>query len=314
MHRLAPAPAVARATQPLSPERHGGVELRSDISIGIRHWYLVRVELVEHERGRLPGADCDSGADVAAVDDLERTSRRETEPQPRRTEERPVRGERDFVAGARVVEAGRDVHAEAHLPAHGKYPPDHAVAMRDLARARHGHEVLHLPHAVRHQEARDQHVGVRKVELLRAPAVPVGRDTEQAAAVGVEERREDTRRVETRAAVPVDRSVRPDERDRVQIADQAVLSDRQVARPRCLPHGPGHEPVLSARIGIEHHQRASSSAQGTSTSLPLDAERSSSSWARRASDSGRRSATTGWILSARSSSSRAAKSSRNHSG
>ena len=56
-----------------------------------------------------------------------------------------MRGERDLVAGARVVEARRDVDDETHLPAYGEYPADHAVAVRRLAAARRGHEVLHLP-------------------------------------------------------------------------------------------------------------------------------------------------------------------------
>ena len=46
--------------------------------------------------------------------------------------------------------------------------------------------------------------------------------------------------------------------------------------------------AAQARLGL---------AQGTSTSFPTDADCSSSSCARRASVSGRRSATTGWILS-----------------
>src|SRR5512133_71149 len=93
-----------------------------------------------------------------------------------RAEERAVRGERELVAGARVVEARGDVDDEAHLPAHGEYLADHAVALRRPAGAGRGHEVLHLPHSVGHQEARDEDVGVGKVELLGAPAFAVGRD------------------------------------------------------------------------------------------------------------------------------------------
>ena len=213
------------------------------------------------------------------------------------------------MAGARVVEAWRDVDDEAHLPAHGEDSADHAVAVRGLPGARRGHEVLHLPNALGHQEARDEDVGVGQVELLGAPPVAVGRDAEQASAVGVEDRREDARRVEARAAVPVDRPVGAHERDRVQVADQSVLGDRQVARPRCPPGSTGRDLPYATSAPA-----TSSSAYGTSTSFPLSAELSSSSCARRASDSGRRSATTGWILPSRSSSSSARKSSRNQSG
>ena len=207
-----------------------------------------------------------------------------------------MRGERDLVAGARVVEARGDVDDEAHLPAHGEYPADHAVAVRRLAGTRRGHEVLHLPHSVGHQEARDEDVGVGEVELLGAPAVAVGRDAEQAPVVGVEDRREDARRVEARAAVPVDRPVGADERDGVQVADQAVLGDGQVARPRCPPTPSDTTcPTRSARTSSAISERPRR-LYGTSTSFPFDAELSSSSCAWRASDSGRRSATTGWIL------------------
>jgi hypothetical protein len=78
---------------------------------------------------------------------------------------------------------------------------------------------LHLAYSVGHQEARDKDIGVGEVELLGAPVVAVGRDAEQAAVVGVEDRREDARRVEARAAIPVDRPVGADERDCVQVAD-----------------------------------------------------------------------------------------------
>lgn len=61
-----------------------------------------------------------------------------------------MRGERDLVAGARVVKPRGDVDDEAHLPAHGEYSADHAVALRRLAGTRRGHEVLHLPHSAGH--------------------------------------------------------------------------------------------------------------------------------------------------------------------
>jgi hypothetical protein len=64
------------------------------------------------------------------------------------------------VAGARVVEARGDVDDEAHLPAHGEHPADHAVAVSGRTRTRRGHEVLHLPDSVGHQEARDQDASV----------------------------------------------------------------------------------------------------------------------------------------------------------
>ena len=154
---------------------------------------------------------------------------------------------------------------------------------------------------------------VSGVELLGAPPVGVGRDTEQPPVVGVEDSREDARRVEARTAIPVDRAVGANERDRVQVADQAVFRDRQIAHPWCRSRSNGHGSRGSACVDVERHRVRSSPAYGTRTSLPFDAELSSSSCARRASDSGRRSATIGWILCSRSNSSSAWKSSANQS-
>jgi hypothetical protein len=143
-----------------------------------------------------------------------------------------VRGQRDRVARAPVVEARGYVDNEVHLPTDCEDLANHAVVVHRLAGLRWGHEVLHLPHSVGRQEARDEDVGVGEVKLLGAPAVAVRRDAEQASVVGIEDGRKDARRVESRAAVPVDRPVGADERDGVQVADQAMLGDRQVAQLR----------------------------------------------------------------------------------
>ena len=92
------------------------------------------------------------------------------------------------------------------------------------------HEVLDLADACRREETGDEDVRVREVELFRRPVVQRRSDPVEAAAVLVEDRAEHARRVEARAAVPVDPSVRADQRDAVQIADDAVLGDRQVIR------------------------------------------------------------------------------------
>jgi hypothetical protein len=102
-------------------------------------------------------------------------------------EQRTVRGERYLVAGTRVVEPRGDVDDETHLPTHGEDSADHAVPVCRVAGRWRGHEVVHFAHSVGRQEAGDQHVGVGEVELLGVPAVAVGRDAEQAPAVGVEE-------------------------------------------------------------------------------------------------------------------------------
>jgi hypothetical protein len=88
--------------------------------------------------------------------------------------------------------------------------------------------------------------------------------------VGVEDRAEDAPRVEARAAVPIDRPVGTHERNGVQVADQAVLSDGQVARPRCAPIPGGHEPPSSTSTDVARHQRASSAHFGEWQALGHD--------------------------------------------
>ena len=104
------------------------------------------------------------------------------------------------------------------------------------------HEVLYLADAFRVEEARDQDVRVGKVICLWALACGRGAawirrpdhrrvgthelergNAEEAAQIGVEQCRKDARRIEVGTAVPVDRAVDGDQRDRVEIADDAVL-------------------------------------------------------------------------------------------
>jgi hypothetical protein len=65
------------------------------------------------------------------------------------------------VACARVVKARGDVDNETHLASHRNHAADHAVAVHRFAGMRWRHEVLHFPHSLGHQEARDQDIGVR---------------------------------------------------------------------------------------------------------------------------------------------------------
>jgi hypothetical protein len=188
------------------------------------------LDAFEDEGRRLPRADLDARADVATVDDPERAARRPAELQLGRGEDRPVLGERDLVAGARIINARRDIDDQAHPTAHRDDPADQPLAVRRLTGVRGRHEVLDLSHAVGGQQPRAEDVRVGQAELPGAPALALGRDPKQAPAVGVEDRRKHARRVEPRAAAPVDRPIGTDKRDRVQVADQAVLGDRQVQR------------------------------------------------------------------------------------
>ena len=168
----------------------------------------------------------DAREPLAAVQRL-RDRALERERQRRRAEQHAVRVHLDLVLLAPVVEPRLDLELELHRAADDDDAPEQPVPVH-VRLVLDRHEVLHLAHAAVGEEARDQDVRVREVELLGVPAVTGGPQREEAALVLVEDRAEHARRVERRAAVPVDRPVRADERDRVQVADQSVLGDREV--------------------------------------------------------------------------------------
>src|SRR5215207_10877254 len=92
-----------------------------------------------------------------------------------------------------------------------------------------------------------------------------------AALVLVEDRPEHARGVEVRAAVPVDRAVRADQRDRVKVSDQAVLGDREVAvdvQGRAGHGGPGTDARSAA-----YSWAAISAAPSTPACTPWRASR-----------------------------------------
>src|SRR5262249_15935244 len=71
------------------------------------------------------------------------------------------------------------------------------------------------------------HVGVGQVYLLMLGLVEAG-DLEESSFVFVENRGEDAWRVELRQTAPVDRTVHTHQRDRMEVADDAVGLDRLV--------------------------------------------------------------------------------------
>ena len=213
---------------------------------------MVLGDALEHERLRVAGGELERRAH-AAVDALEpplgahrlgdRALQRER--QVRRAEQHAVRVHLDLVLGAPVVEPRLHLDQEPHLAAHDDDAADQPVAVHVGRDRLDRHEVLHLAHAVGREEARDEDVGVREVELLGAPVVALRAQRVEAALLGVEDGAEHARRVERGAAVPVDRAGRADERDRVEVADQSVLGDRQVRVLQVA--GGGHQLLVNSR-------------------------------------------------------------------
>src|ERR687897_63437 len=125
---------------------------------------------------------------------------------------------------APVVEARLYLHPEAHRPAHHTPQPHQPVAIGRLA-LEDRHEIEDLADPVGTQEPRDQDRGVGEIQLTADVVVPVGADVEVPAAVVVEQGREDARGVKTRTAEPVDGAVGTHQGCRLQVADQAMVTN-----------------------------------------------------------------------------------------
>ena len=128
------------------------------------------------------------------------------------------------VRRARVVERGLAVDAERQRAAHDlDAAHDPAVGL-----AEH-HEVDDLADPALGEEARHEDGGPRQVQLLGRERLVRRPDREAPALLRVEDRPEQAGSVEALGAEPVDRALVADERNRVEVADDPVVLDRQVA-------------------------------------------------------------------------------------
>jgi len=149
-----------------------------------------------------------------------------------RGEEHAVRHWLRRVGAAPVVEPGLADHPEADPSPHRLDAP-HDVVL--VGRGGDWHVVRDLGDTVLGEKAREQHARIGQVELLLARAVEQRRDPETAPVLVVEQGREHGWRVELGHAHEVDRPVHADERNRVEVADDAVVLDRLVGH--ALPPG-----------------------------------------------------------------------------
>jgi hypothetical protein len=92
-----------------------------------------------------------------------------------------------LVACASVVEARLELEPKAHLAANGDHAADEPVTVPFLPAPRDRHEGLELAHPLRREEAGDEDVRVREIQLLRRPALDGGRDAVEAAPLAVED-------------------------------------------------------------------------------------------------------------------------------
>ena len=98
----------------------------------------------------------------------------------------------------------------------------------------HRHEVRDLPDPLLGQEAGDQDGRVGEIQLLGRVAGSARADPEMPAPLLVEQRPEDGRRVDPRAAEPVHRAVGGDQGRGLQVTDQPMVGDRRIG----LHNGP----------------------------------------------------------------------------
>jgi len=159
-----------------------------------------------------------------------------------------------LVGGPAVVERGVAGQLEGGPAAHREALPDQQVT-RPAGGPRLGHhEVDDLADGFLPLEPGQQDVGVGQVQLLGPGVAGAAGEGEIAALAGVEQRAEERGGVEPRRAVPVDRAVSADERDRPQVADDAVLLDREVALGRPDPRLV-HISIIAISITGVFHQR-----------------------------------------------------------
>jgi hypothetical protein len=234
---LLPPPApVGGAGQPAPPEPRRLLEQAQQlVRDGPPGW--ARGGRLQHHPPGLAGAHRQRAAHVVAVA-LHRPGPPAVHGQLQRrgAEHRTLVGELQLMRLPAVVEPRRALEHKPHLAAHAPDQPDQPVAVAGPLRVVDRHEVGHLADPVGGHEPGDQDGRVGEVQLPSDVVVALGADAEAPAVVVVEQRGEHTRRVEARAAEPVDGAVGGDQRGGLEIADQAVLGNRRIAiHGRSLP-------------------------------------------------------------------------------
>ena len=230
VQHLPPAPGVGAAVEPGAPERDGVVEHALELG----HPDLPRRPLggrLQHQATNVAGLQVDRQLHVALLDAAVGEPLVVGLPYRVHGQGERIGGEHGAVLGdlcavraAAVVEPRRHLDLETHLPPHAAHHPDEPVVVGGFP-ARRRHEVDDLTHPVLGDEPGDENGGVREVHLLRLVAAPRRTDPEVAAPDVVEQGAEHARRVEARAAEPVDRTFRTDQRRGLKITDQAVVGN-----------------------------------------------------------------------------------------
>ena len=138
---------------------------------------------------------------------------------------------------ARSRAADRSAPGRAACPAIGHEQPAHLDRRIDLQALQDARrEVVDLEAAVRRLDLGAHHVGVADVAAVGAPVLD-GLERPRAAALLIEQPREDRRAVEARQAQPVDAGVGSDEGEDAAVADRAVMQRQRLSSRRPAPSG-----------------------------------------------------------------------------
>ncbi len=269
---LPPPPAVGGPAQPALPERRGVVGQPVQLARRQRPW-LAAHRLEHHAAAALALAHGERRPQPVSGP-LDRRPALALGPpaggvqgQVHAVAAEHRAGLRDLhgVRGPAVVEPGLQVHHELHAaPGHPQVShqpvPAGGPALDDR------HEVQHLADPVGGHEPGDQHGRVWQVQLPGDVVVGGWRDPEVAAAVGVEQRRENAGRVEPRAAEEVHSAVSGHQRRGLQVPDEPVITDVRVTV---------HVALLRFSVHGRSFRRAGGSPPMEPPSQPWDASESS---------------------------------------
>ena len=265
--RLAPASGVRRARHPRPPELRGPLEQPVAVDLAGGGHLLAVAEDLEHEQRLLALAQPEVGEHVAVLQ-----AQVDARGQPQAY---AVPGDQHAVldglgrgVGAAVVGPGGQAHRQLGGAAHGAHAAHDALAVVGVGRLEDRHEVVDLGDAALGHEPGDQDGAVGEVELAGAGARRGRAEPPGAAAARVEQRAEDAGGVEPAGAEPVDGALGAHERAGAQVADQAVLRDREVVVDRRLSHGAAsRRPASPARPRVPR-TRAGRAAPEAATGAP----------------------------------------------
>ena len=142
--------------------------------------------VLEDERRALPRLELERSVHIT-VAHLDRRLGLERDPRAGALKEHASGVALCAVSLAPKIKPRRALELEPHPPAHAQHAANQPVAVRSIEAFTDRHEILDLPDSSWSEEAGDQHVGVREVQLLVLP-LAVGRpERKVSAAVGVEQ-------------------------------------------------------------------------------------------------------------------------------